>query len=181
MNNTLQDRKFTPEEVAYSDYVVQHINTVLSVFVTLRQLFKDRIDKSLLDKLGVNVLNHDKSKGSEEEFDGYRQYFYPEKGQEKDVDKFNFAWLHHIHNNPHHWEHWVLAEPAGSVALEMPELYAFEMLLDWTAMSLKFGNVPSDYFSGHAGEMIFHSKTRSFIEYWLPHFDSIYYTILGAR
>ena len=59
---------------------------------------------------------HDQSKFSLAEFDAYANYFYYKDGTLKDpkhrsvLDEFEFAkaWKHHIHHNPHHWQHWIL-------------------------------------------------------------------------
>jgi hypothetical protein len=46
--------------------------------------------------------------------------------------RFDVAWLHHQHLNPHHWQHWVLREDDGQTKyLEMPEHFAREMVADW--------------------------------------------------
>lgn len=45
---------------------------------------------------------------------------------------FNIAWLHHIHNNPHHWNHWIIQNDTDGVeVIRMPEKYAKEMVADW--------------------------------------------------
>jgi hypothetical protein len=58
---------------------------------------------------------------------------------------FNVAWLKHQHRNPHHWQHWLLAEDTRSKRLEVPqtsgsprafalpipERYIREMVADW--------------------------------------------------
>jgi len=47
-------------------------------------------------------------------------------------ERFDVAWLHHQHANPHHWQHWVLREDDGQTkCLEMPEHFAREMVADW--------------------------------------------------
>jgi hypothetical protein len=46
--------------------------------------------------------------------------------------RFDRAWLHHQHANPHHWQHWVLREDSGAIKLlEMPINFAREMVADW--------------------------------------------------
>jgi hypothetical protein len=46
--------------------------------------------------------------------------------------RFNAAWLHHQHRNPHHWQHWLLREDDGPMlALEMPAKLVREMVADW--------------------------------------------------
>jgi hypothetical protein len=59
--------------------------------------------------------------------------------------EFNVAWLKHQHRNPHHWQHWMLAEDNPSKRLEVPqtsgqprafplpipEHFIREMVADW--------------------------------------------------
>lgn len=77
---------------------------------------------------------HDRSKWSEAEFPGYALHF---KGGGA-PDKFASAWLNHIHENKHHWQHWLFPDgytPKGSRvengAVLMPLNYVQEMIADW--------------------------------------------------
>lgn len=89
-------------------------------------------------KLGVpreQLDVHDQSKFSLEEFPYYARNFFGDKG---DPDGWAKAWLHHIHANPHHWNHWLFADgfaPRGSKveggAVPMPTNYLREMVADW--------------------------------------------------
>lgn len=46
--------------------------------------------------------------------------------------RFDRAWLHHQHANPHHWQHWVLREDSGALkVLPMPRRFILEMVADW--------------------------------------------------
>ena len=57
-------------------------------------------------------------------------------------DRFDAAWLHHQHNNPHHWQHWLLREDdGGTKALEMDHLYVVEMVCDHWAFSWVKGDL----------------------------------------
>ena len=48
------------------------------------------------------------------------------------LNAFDRAWLHHQHQNPHHWQHWVLRLDDGEAyPLEMPEAFVREMVADW--------------------------------------------------
>jgi hypothetical protein len=77
---------------------------------------------------------HDDSKWSEAEFPGYAMHFQGGGA----AAEFSRAWLHHIHKNPHHWQHWIFPDnfiPKDSKvengAVEMPYCYALEMVADW--------------------------------------------------
>ena len=84
-------------------------------------------------KLGVSlwrVLIHDWSKFTPAEWGPYARYFYID--QEEYHDQFQQAWLHHLRNNKHHWQAWVLLNDDGTiVALSMPKTYIREMVADW--------------------------------------------------
>jgi hypothetical protein len=55
----------------------------------------------------------------------------PKLQEEIEID-FNKAWLHHIHLNDHHWNHWLLQQDSGELrALEMPDVCIKEMIADW--------------------------------------------------
>jgi hypothetical protein len=98
-----------------------------------------------------------------------QEYFYGDK----DEDKFNQAWLHHIHNNEHHWQYWVLIMDDGDtgekgkvVALEMPKVYVWEMVADWWSFSWRSGKLTEifDWYDSHKGGIILHENTRKLVE-----------------
>lgn len=85
---------------------------------------------------------HDYSKFNLAEFPYYVRQFH---GDKADPDGFARAWLHHIHNNPHHWQHWLFADGftpddscVESGCVEMPEEYAAEMVADWMGASMAY-------------------------------------------
>jgi hypothetical protein len=95
------------------------------------------------DKLGVDraqILLHDESKWTPHEFPHYARNFHGDKG---DPEGFVRAWLHHIHTNPHHWQHWIFPDKyqmeGGGIhengAVEMPENFIREMVADWMGSS----------------------------------------------
>lgn len=92
-------------------------------------------------RLGVDeaqLLSHDASKWSPEEFPGYALHFCG-GGQPM---RFAKAWNHHIHQNPHHWQYYLFADgfdlPGSGIidgALMMLDNYALEMVADWMGAS----------------------------------------------
>src|SRR6266850_1400416 len=83
------------------------------------------------------LIIHDWSKFLPCEWFPYVESFYGPKPtndtwKEAVRRKFDVAWLHHQHFNPHHWQHWVLREDDGQTKyLEMPDNFAREMVADW--------------------------------------------------
>ena len=155
----------------YGNYLYEHIHAVekaaewmvnhLSVFKTM--------DLRELITFGLNVREHDATKYAEEEYDPYDAYFYGER----DEDAFNRAWLHHIHYNPHHWQHWILMnddgkyrDPDKMFPLEMPKVYSLEMVADWWSFSWRSGNLFDvfDWYEDHRDDIILHPDTRAFVE-----------------
>ena len=143
-----------PDDVAkaYLEYLETHIRLVNEAGV----------------RLGVSseqLALHDLSKYSQEEFPGYAMAFFGPGAP----DRFAEAWLHHLHTNAHHWQHWLFPDgftPKGSTveagALPMPEHYVLEMVADWQAMSM--GQTRSwdmtDWLSNNLGKLRLHSLTR---------------------
>lgn len=153
--------------VAYDEYLTTHIENVKLGIIWLyynipyvRSLVPNRIDVMSLG------YSHDKSKHEPAEYAAYDDYFYGKKTAE--VEKaFDYAWLHHIHRNPHHWQYWVLIHDDEPMeALEMPETYVIEMIADWWSFSWKSNNLFSifDWYEKHSEGMILHPKTRELVE-----------------
>ena len=101
------------------------------------------------------------------EYDAYDQYFYGGDKEDPIVkEAFNLAWLHHIHNNPHHWQHWLLVNDTdGTYALEMPEEYVYEMICDWWSFSFKINKLDEifSWYEKHR-DMVLHKNTRKLVE-----------------
>ena len=102
-------------------------------------------------------LIHDISKFRPSEFFPYVNYFYGNKPNDREKNKyrkstttsdeaFDFAWLLHQKRNPHHWQWWILPEDEGGTKiLEMPSEYLIEMLCDWHGAGMAQGRTFSDY------------------------------------
>ena len=115
-------------------------------------------------------FSHDHSKFDDEEYKAYDDYFYGNRSYAV-VEAFNKAWLHHIHNNPHHWQYWVLFEDDPDSmkpykALEMSLDYIIEMICDWWSFSFRRGDLYElfDWYDAHKNKMILHPKTRKKVE-----------------
>ncbi len=133
--------------IAYDRYIHQHKNNVYEAWNWLKvnlpqELLPQDPDIYALVEHQCQFA-HDDSKTSPEEYNAYDQYFYGNRSYEV-VESFKYAWLHHLHNNPHHWQYWVLInddKDSGETCLEMPENYVFEMICDWWSFSWRSGNL----------------------------------------
>jgi hypothetical protein len=142
-------------------------------------------------KLGVpgsQLSVHDNSKWFETEFRGYALHF--EGGGVPDEFskawlyhihnnphhwqhyEFSKAWLHHIHNNPHHWQHWIFPDnytPKNSSVengvVEMPSYYALEMVADWMGASVVYSGTEdmSNWLVNNINHIKVHSNTAEYL------------------
>ena len=155
--------------VEYNGYLKEHIANVRRGLEWISEHI-DRLDRTAILDAMNNAYVHDSTKYSAEEYEAYDKYFYGLKNRSyKVVQDFNFAWLHHQHNNPHHWQYWVLVndDPKdGTVALEMPLEYVYEMIADWWTFSWKSGDLTEifDWYEKHKERMILHARTRTVVE-----------------
>ena len=146
----------------YDLYLMKHMNSVNIAFKWLKKYLPELVADV------THISSHDISKYSIEEYNAYDDYFYGEEHTEEVEKAFNLAWLHHIHNNPHHWQHWVLINDdpdLGIMALDMPYDYIIEMIADWWSFSFKTGNLYSmfDWFDEHVNYMILSDKTQKIV------------------
>lgn len=122
----------------YEQYLDKHISGVVNAYDWM-------CDHSVVvdsDVLRQQISQHDKSKWDVEEYNAYDVYFnrYEPDNRPKEVeDDFNKAFLHHIHNNPHHWQYWVLIQDSNEEHEEelipIPTQYLVEMICDWWSFS----------------------------------------------
>lgn len=143
----------------YTKYIEEHRENV-------KEAYQWMLDHKIVNpEVAVEINNHDLSKYLPEEYKAYDDYFYGKRT--KEVEKaFNYAWLHHIHNNPHHWQYWVLKhDDEPEEALEMPIEYVYEMISDWWSFSFKTENLYEifNWYKKHKG-MVLHANTRKLVE-----------------
>lgn len=168
----------------YNDYLLTHKFKVWLAYDYLLNLYSANSTGRLniYHNLWQDFLiDHDNSKLLSQEYTAYDRYFYPNENDDEELVEKNYkeAWLHHIHNNPHHWQYWVLINDNDRVeALEMPKRYILELLCDWMSFDITlcsqedggswFNAVKTkQYWDSHKKDMILHPKTRSSINYMI--------------
>ena len=156
--------------LAYDEYLAEHIGNVNKGLhwmldnLPLSQEEKDAIEDAL-------THDHDYSKNSTAEYDAYDKYFYGGNQSYAVKVAFDYAWLHHIHHNPHHWQYWVLLEddPETGVpfkTLQIPLVYIFEMIADWWTFSWKNNNLFEifNWYADHRHKQFIHPESRKMLE-----------------
>ena len=154
--------------IEYDNYLAEHRANVRKGLYWFRNNLPEYLTGNERD-LSVLAWNHDYSKDGPKEYDAYDQYFYGGQKTKEVEEEFNKAWLHHIHSNPHHWQHWVLIKDEteeGIVALRMPYWYVVEMICDWWAFSWSKGNLYElfNWYDKHKNYMKLHADTRELVE-----------------
>lgn len=143
-------------------------------------------------KLYLHAITHDLSKFNPKEFIPYAKWFYGYHGVklEKEYDEealnngrsclsnnylscksnFDKAWEHHYKNNPHHWNYWL---DENGDQQPIPEKYLWQMISDWEAMSLKFGDSAQVYYLNNYRKIKLEYNTRLLLEFMLNINDSL--------
>ena len=109
-------------------------------------------------------LVHDMSKLLPDEWIPYCNWFYTKNSDE---NKFNRAWIRHIHRNKHHWQYWVLREDDGNtLPLEIPTDYLLEMWCDWigAGKAITGKDNMNEWYEAHKDIMIIHPNNKKWIE-----------------
>lgn len=148
----------------YDEYLKNHIEAV-------NECYRLLTGKELRDDYR-NMITHDRSKYSSDEYGAYDEYFYPSDGSKvgedpKRKEAFQYAWLHHQNCNPHHWQYWVDIGGKDDIkALKMPLDCVYEMVADWGAFAYlqKNGHHLKEWYEKNKDKMILHDETRPIVE-----------------
>ena len=167
------------EYLAYIDNHITNVKTAFNILFKkpFNEIDAQELQISIEDlnkarnKVKDSLDKHDISKYSDEEFDAYRLKYFMTKSEQnkysndfgyKEIvdENYNKAWHHHFIENDHHPEHWkwvdlvenryVIRDVARSEAVEMPLYAILHMLCDWEAMSIKFKNKVSEWYTTSA-------------------------------
>ena len=120
---------------------------------------------------------HDQSKFTLTEFPAAVERFH---AGDPNPDRYAAAWLHHIHYNPHHWQHWMFPDsftPKGSEVeagvMEMPRKYFLEMVADWMGSSMAYtGSLDmTKWLTENMGRIRLHSRTAYLVRELLLDLD----------
>ena len=154
----------------YDEYIKEHKTNVIKAFEWMKEkvlpesitIFGEYNEKTIANAEYNMVYKHDESKNDPEEYEAYDKYFYGGNRSFEVVQNFRYAWLHHIHNNPHHWQYWILNNDdpnEGEKILDMPDEYIIEMICDWWSFSWKKGDL-EEIFSWYDNRKEYIKMTR---------------------
>ncbi|MGX4600275.1 DUF5662 family protein [Faecalimicrobium sp. JNUCC 81] len=140
--------------------------------------------------LYLHAFTHDLSKFRPSEFVPYAKWFYGKEGKElesfikkwdnkiEDVDfdklkernrrckvYFKYAWCDHYERNKHHWNHWF--NPITNKCKRMPYKYIMQMICDWEAMALKFGDTAQQFYMNNYDKIELSVESRCDLEFEL--------------
>lgn len=155
--------------VQYDNYLTEHKENVAKGFRWLQENIPEVIEDGFEWQI---CFSHDASKTDPEEYDAYDAYFYGNNRSYSVVQNFKKAWLRHIHNNPHHWQHWILINDdpkEGMVVIDMPYIYVVEMICDWWSFSWTKGDLNEifGWYEDRKDYMKLSANTRRSVEYIL--------------
>lgn len=154
--------------IQYDLYLEKHRQNVTKAYGWLLSKFPEMFYEGI-DWDHQIAFGHDESKNSEEEYNAYDAYFYGGNRSYMVKLDFNHAWLHHIHENGHHWQHWVLQNDdaeEGEVILEMPHRFLIEMVCDWMSFGFEVGDLTElfKFYDKHKDYIKLGSVTRTKLE-----------------
>lgn len=174
----------------YLDYLEEHYNNVQEAWKLVREkcaesgkTFRFMSDGFAYETINADVVWHDESKMSSQEFVQYREKFFPtEKEKELSASdeslkkrvtaSFKEAWGNHKKNNTHHWQNWTVNYKNDPYA----DVYATMMAIDWIAMSMKFGGTARKWYRGEK------SKVGDFLPEWAEkHVMDIFECVYGPE
>lgn len=149
---TISDEQKAKEK-EYKAYIDNHISNIAKAWAKfkyikniksyLESFTKPTALKIIYDNMNVQIMSHDASKFSIEEWEPYRMHFHPISEEEKiqSTAAFEDAWEHHYMHNPHHWDYWAVTGKDN-----MPLSYCIEMWCDWIAVSMTKGGDAYSWF-----------------------------------
>ena len=169
---------FTEGDFMNFNYIVRHKRNFLKAFnmcISCIHLFREaNIDYTVdFSELKNRILQHDLDKFKPDIFYAYTDKFYNEVDlnvgkldskssplpdnvlaalsfdSKQDIeDEFEKAWTIHYTSNRHHPEYY---KKHGG---KMQDIDIFEMCIDFTAMSIKYGGKPYDYYKKKKSELV---------------------------
>ena len=169
-----------PAQVDQLDHTAQQIDDGLNIArgVSNPNLLDNWYFGNPVDQRGGYVVKPGSYYWVDGSLAGTLDKYYPDGTKSEDVihNSFAYAWLHHLHNNPHHPQYWYLRNDTDhdeDRMLDIPFNYIVEMLCDWGSFyymdeEKKPGINPNsrarDWYNLHGEEFGFSDNTKNQIE-----------------
>lgn len=137
----------------YLDYLENHIENICRAFQEITDACEDMpfvSDAFTWEALRQQVINHDISKFSMEEFTQYRESFFP-VNESPSVPLDPKAWEHHTAHNHHHHQ------------TAQSQIDIVHMIIDWTAMGYYYQDTAQEFYNLHKDEMNISLSNTEFI------------------
>jgi len=138
--NRMDGQDFIDKTREYLSYLEEHLENIRIAFIAISNACDGMAwvgDDCSWHTLRNQVMAHDLSKFSKEEFVQYRDAFYPVDDVCKQDSGFNDAYKNHIKKNTHHYG---TAKTYNDIV---------HMVIDWTAMGYKFGDTAQSYYENN--------------------------------
>lgn len=151
----------------YDAYLAAHFNGIQNGYAWLLENWPELLETGC-EGLEVNLQKHDASKRVQDEYPAYAAYHFSKTKVTAEVEAaYRKAKLHHFHNNPHHWNHWVYVDDNNNfTAVEIPKVYVVEMILDWWSFSWRSGDLREirRWYRDNKNKIVLHPNTRVLVE-----------------
>ncbi|MCP4749860.1 MAG: hypothetical protein GY866_03115 [Proteobacteria bacterium] len=152
--NRMKGQDYIDKSIEYLDYIEEHLENVKRAFCELSKICEGMWwvgDDKMWHTLRQEIIHHDLSKFSREEFVQYRDSFYPVDPSDKTNSKMEEAWEHHKLKNSHH--HGTVKDYSDVV----------HMIIDWTAMGYKFGDSAQGYYETNKDKICLSDDHKKFM------------------
>ncbi len=152
--NRMTGQDYIDKTREYLNYLEEHLENVRRAFCDLSTVCDGMHwvgDDFSWHSLRAEVECHDLSKFSVEEFVQYRKSFYPVSEKERENSDLESAWKNHKQKNTHHHE---------SVKSYIDVIH---MVIDWTAMSYKFGGSAQQYYEENKNKITLELSLKNFM------------------
>lgn len=155
----------------YNKYLQEHRSNVAKAFYWIQENLPELLIGDYDYERQITAA-HDQSKSNKDEYKAYNDYFYGKDQSFAIKQEFDKAWLRHIHNNPHHWQYWVLNNDdpdEGESLIDIPYNYIMEMICDWWSFSFKQNKLDEifNWYNEHKKTMKLSTTTRTKVEHIL--------------
>lgn len=168
----------------YEAYLKEHYKNVRKGYFWIKRSVPEILDMMPDYDFDFLFLVHDDTKTIPWEYEGYYRWIFSKKKTKEIEKQYRLAQMEHHHNNPHHWQHWLVYDlDKGIIANEIPYQYLVEMVCNWWSYSWADDDLFSifDYYKKNKKKMILHDKSRKKLEWILRTLEEGIIRVRGKR